>query len=233
MSALAVFDFEERPVRMVMIEGEPWFVGKDVCDALGHKNSRDALSRLDDDERADVGIADVSSDGVRQDRKFTIISEAGVYQLIFTSRVEAAKRFKRWLAHEVIPSIRKTGSYRAPQATVLSPERMAILNKAIAAMQAAPDDAFQFDVYMGGHLPKFWPDFEVRQLVLSLLGQTTQKEIIIITSAVFGPERAPSKSALNRFAMLIRGIRRAAHIGRPFVQTRPDKKIKLVPRNAA
>lgn len=112
MNAIAVFDFEEHPVRQVAgDDGGPWFVGIDVCRALGHGNSRQALARLEEDERADVHIVDVSSSGVFQSRKVTIISEPGCYRLVFTSRTEAAERFKRWLAHEVLPAIRRTGRY--------------------------------------------------------------------------------------------------------------------------
>eukprot|EP01037_Dinobryon_pediforme_P019538 gene19538-19973_t len=106
------FDFEDIGVRSLLRDDEPWFVAADVCRALALANSRDAVSRLDTDEISDVGIADTrSKGGATQQRNMTIISEPGVYRLVFTSRTEAAERFKRWLAHEVLPSLRRTGSY--------------------------------------------------------------------------------------------------------------------------
>lgn len=101
------FVFEgEHAIRHVEINGEPWFVGRDVAAALEHRDAQTALRGLDQDEK---GTHIVRTPG--GDQEMTVISEAGVYQLIFTSRKPAAKRFKRWLAHEVIPAIRKTGTY--------------------------------------------------------------------------------------------------------------------------
>jgi prophage antirepressor-like protein len=102
------FLFEAAEVRAVMRGDEPWFVGKDVCAALGHKNHKDALTRLEDDEREGVAIADPLG---RNPQTMTVISEAGCYRLVFTSRTAAAERFKRWLAHEVLPALRRTGRF--------------------------------------------------------------------------------------------------------------------------
>lgn len=112
MNAIIPFTFETHTVRSLLREGEPWFVAADVCLSLEIANPRDAVSRLDMDEISDVGIADTrSKGGATQQRNMTIISEAGIYRLVFTSRTDAAERFKRWLAHDVLPAIRKTGSY--------------------------------------------------------------------------------------------------------------------------
>ena len=106
MNALSIFNFENNEIRThVNDNGDVWFVGKDVCNCLGLKNSRDALARLDDDEKGYVGIADA----IGRERQTTIINEAGVYRLGFTSKVDGIKKFQRFLAHEVLPSIRKTG----------------------------------------------------------------------------------------------------------------------------
>lgn len=107
MTTLTIFDYDDRSVRSVMIDGAPWFVGKDICACLEIADHKQALDRLDEDEaRNDVAI---STAGGAQSLK--IVSEFGVYRLVFSSRTEAAERFKRWLAHEVIPAIRRTGSY--------------------------------------------------------------------------------------------------------------------------
>ena len=93
-------------VRVVMIEGEPWFVAKDVCDALELVKTDRALARLDDDEK-DTHL--VSTLGGMQ--QMSIVNEFGLYNLILGSRKKEAKQFKRWVTHEVLPSIRKTGAY--------------------------------------------------------------------------------------------------------------------------
>ena len=87
-----------------------WLVAKDVCDVLGIVNARDAVSELDDDEKADVAITDGS-----QIRHYNAVSEPGLYKLTFKSRKEEAKKFTRWVTHEVLPQIRKTGSYTVPE----------------------------------------------------------------------------------------------------------------------
>lgn len=112
MSALAVFSFqEEHQVRVVMINGEPWFVAKDVCDALRLVNSRKALMSLDEDEK---GVTLSYTPGGEQ--KLNIISESGLYTLILRCR-DAVKQgttawqFRKWVTNEVLPSIRKNGEY--------------------------------------------------------------------------------------------------------------------------
>ena len=94
-------------VRTTTINGEPWFVSKDVADILGYSNPRDAISKHVDDE--DKGVANCDTLGGRQN--FSIINESGLYALIIGSKLPAAKKFKRWVTSEVLPSIRKTGTY--------------------------------------------------------------------------------------------------------------------------
>ena len=97
--------------------GEIWWVAVDVCKVLGYKNSRDALAKHvdDEDKKPDVAIRYVSSNGVEQTRKVTLINESGLYSLIFGSQLSAAKKFKHWVTSEVLPSIRKHGFYALPQ----------------------------------------------------------------------------------------------------------------------
>lgn len=110
MSNLQIFTYSDKQVRTLLKNGEPWFVAKDVCEILEISNPRDAVSRLDDDEKYAVGITDT----IGREQQTTVISESGVYALVFTSRKPEAENFKRWLRKEVIPSIRKTGSYIKP-----------------------------------------------------------------------------------------------------------------------
>lgn len=112
MSNLIPFEFESRSVRVLTDEaGELWFVAADVCDALTIGNNRDAIARLDDDEKG-VGTIDT----LKGPQELGIINESGLYSLILTSRKPEAKRFKKWVTSEVLPAIRKTGSYAAPTA---------------------------------------------------------------------------------------------------------------------
>jgi anti-repressor protein len=98
-------------LRTVVRGGEPWFVAKDVCDALEIENSRDAVARLDTDEKNTV----VLTDGTPGNPNKAIVSESGLYSLVLGSRKPQAKPFKRWVTHDVIPSIRKHGAYMTPE----------------------------------------------------------------------------------------------------------------------
>lgn len=110
MKDIIPFSFENHDIQLIDQDGEYWFVANDICRALGISNTPQAIDRLDDDEKNTISI----NDSIPGNPLRTIINEPGVYRLIFTSRVDAAKRFKRWLAHEVLPSIRKTGGYQLP-----------------------------------------------------------------------------------------------------------------------
>ncbi|HDA7839534.1 TPA: ORF6C domain-containing protein [Staphylococcus aureus] len=110
MQELQTFNFEELPVRTLEVDGEPYFIGKDVADILGYANGRDALSKHVDAE--DKLTSKIATAG--QNRNVTIINESGLYSLIFSSKLENAKRFKRWVTSEVLPTLRKTGAYQVP-----------------------------------------------------------------------------------------------------------------------
>ncbi len=105
--SLTVFDFQSQIVRVVMHDGQPWWVAADVCEVLEIQNATQAMSKLDEDERSMFNIGRQGS--------VNIINEPGLYSLVLTSRKPQAKAFKRWLTHEVIPSIRASGSYELPQ----------------------------------------------------------------------------------------------------------------------
>lgn len=120
INLLTNFDFGGFPVRVVGSFDEPWFIAQDVCDALDISNVSQAVSGLDEDE-AGICTAYTSSEGVASDvtpsaplsqrRELLTVSESGLYALIFKSRKAEAKKFKRWVTHEVLPEIRKTGGY--------------------------------------------------------------------------------------------------------------------------
>lgn len=108
MNELKVFEDEEfGKVRVVEMNGEGWLVGKDVAKVLGYSNTRDALkSHTDEEDKADVAIHDG-----RQNRNMVCINESGMYSLVLSSKLPSAKKFKRWVTSEVLPSIRKNGVY--------------------------------------------------------------------------------------------------------------------------
>ena len=121
---LEVFNYQSKQVRTVIKDGEPWFIAKDVCDVLELGNSRMALERLDVDEK---GVSLIDTPGGTQ--QMHVVNEPGLYSLILGSRKPEAKAFKRWITHEVLPSIHKTGSYSSKPQTQLE-----ALQQAVAAM---------------------------------------------------------------------------------------------------
>ena len=107
MNQLQVFNNTEfGQVRTMVINGSPWFVAKDVCECLGLTKHRDAVSRLDGDERGTVEV-----DTLGGTQQMAAVNEYGLYSLVLSSRKPSAKAFKRWITHEVIPAIRKHGAY--------------------------------------------------------------------------------------------------------------------------
>jgi anti-repressor protein len=107
MNEIAVFNYEGNDVRTVQRDGEPWWVLKDVCTALGLTDAHKVSDRLDEDERNQIPVID----NLGRYQETTIISESGLYNVILRSDKPEAKKFKRWVTHEVLPSIRKHGLY--------------------------------------------------------------------------------------------------------------------------
>lgn len=134
MNDLQIFNNPEfGDIRAVEVDGEPWFVGKDMAVALGYKNPQEAIRTHVDDE--DKGVSEILTPGGKQ--SLPIINESGVYSLIFSSRLEKAKEFKRWVTSVVLPSIRKHGAYITPQAQPQGLETFAAaLETLTAAVQA-------------------------------------------------------------------------------------------------
>ena len=107
MNDITIFNYEGNDIRTVTIEGEPWFVGKDVAKILGYKNPQEAVrTHVDEDDK---GVSEILTPGGRQ--PVPIINESGLYSLILSSKLPTAKQFKRWVTSEVLPAIRKTGGY--------------------------------------------------------------------------------------------------------------------------
>lgn len=115
-SQLSTFKFESKSIRTLAINNEPWFIAKDVCDTLKISNVSDALLKLDDDEKATIGLTD--SQAGKGAQSISIISESGMYTLILRCRDAVQKgsvphRFRKWVTAEVLPAIRKTGKYES------------------------------------------------------------------------------------------------------------------------
>lgn len=190
MNDLKVFENSEfGSIRIVTVNDEPWFVAKDVTEVLGYQNGRDAVkSRVDEEDRAGVAIHDGS-----QNRDMTIINESGLYSLVLSSKLPSAKRFKRWVTKEVIPSIRKTGSYAANQQEQAEENRRQML---FAIAQQVSDVALRdklllrlFEEVSGQKLPQAVPRISPNNLyttaeVAKILGCTPQR-VGSLTSARF------------------------------------------------
>lgn len=111
MSDLQIFNFNNKEIRTLAIEGEPYFVGKDVADILGYQNgSRDINRHVDEEDRHKAMIFDGN-----QYKETITINESGLYSLILSSKLPTAKKFKRWVTSEVLPTIRKHGAYMTDQ----------------------------------------------------------------------------------------------------------------------
>ena len=111
MNDIQVFDFEDNAVRVTDIDGEPWFVAADVARVLDFRDAYNATRVLDDDEKGTHNVSTPSGD-----QEMNVINESGLYHLVLVSRKPEAKKFRKWVTAEVLPSIRKTGAYVAPAA---------------------------------------------------------------------------------------------------------------------
>lgn len=175
--ALQVFEYEDRrPFRIIDRNGEPWFVLTDVCRELEIANPRDAASRLDDDEKDAVGIPDA----IGRTQNTTIINESGLYSLILTSRKDAARKFKKWVTAEVLPSIRRTGGYGAR-----TPAFIRRYNQ-------------NWDRISNGYFSV------ISELVIRLWGRLEQLGHIMADQAADGRELRPDISVGQKFAQWLR-----------------------------
>lgn len=155
MNELKVFENEEfGQVRTVVINNEPHFVGKDIANALGYSNTRDALLRhVEEEDKADVVIHDGS-----QKRSVIGINESGMYSLILGSKLESAKKFKRWVTSEVLPTLRKTGSYQMPKEEKTKKEKLPSVNMMVKNIKGALGDAGVEPRYIAAEVVRLYSD---------------------------------------------------------------------------
>lgn len=140
MNEIQIFESDQfGKLRTIEIDGEPWFVGKDVAIALGYSNTKDAIATHVDSDDKTQGDGVVIRDSMGRQQHPTIINEAGVYSLAFGSKLESAKQFKYWVTHTVIPSIRKHGAYiRGQEDMSVSDEEL--IARALVAAKKIIDD---------------------------------------------------------------------------------------------
>ena len=147
MNQLQSFNFNGAQVRALTIDNEPYFVGKDVAEILGYKNSRKALKDHVDDE--DKGVTKCDTLGGKQN--LTVINESGLYSLIISSKLPSAKQFKHWVTSEVLPAIRKHGAYMTDQKAF---DVVHNKNGLIDLLQQAADQLQQKDIQIAEMKPK-------------------------------------------------------------------------------
>ena len=112
MNEVQLFNFESHEVRSLLLNNEPWFVGKDVAEALGYSKARNAIAtHIDSEDKKDAPIQGTLG-GVQE---MTVINESGLYCLVLSSKLPSAKKFKRWVTSEVLPALRKTGQYQVKE----------------------------------------------------------------------------------------------------------------------
>ena len=169
MENLQVFNSEEfGQIRTMVIDGEPWFVGKDVAEALGYERPTDTVRKRVDDE--DRGISKMETPSGQQE--MTIINESGLYTLVLGSKLDSAKRFKRWVTSEVLPAIRKTGSYNKPMTEA---EQIRLLAKGATELYERVDKVETKIETLENDMPLYGCEIEevsqhVRRKAVSVLG---------------------------------------------------------------
>lgn len=153
MGTVQPYTFEEHEVRVLLIDEEPWFVASDVCVTLGLANPTQAVSKLDDDEYRLISPGALTPDAPSGPAR-NVVNEAGLYTLIMRSKSARARPFRRWVTHEVLPAIRRTGTYTATMPRSL-PEALRAYAAEVEAREVAEQRAMElmpkgeaFDAYL-------------------------------------------------------------------------------------
>lgn len=160
---LVPFNYGDAQVRVVTIDGEPWFVLADLCRVLGIRNARDVAARLDGDMK---GVDQIDTLGGRQ--SVTVVSEAGMYEVVIRSDKPEAAAFRRWVTGTVLPEIRRTGSYSP--APALPVDRTELLARAVLEATAALDEKEQ-------HIRELAPRAAVADELMDATGLLTLQEL--------------------------------------------------------
>lgn len=205
-TALSVYNFEAFPVRITSRDGSPWFVAKDVCSILGLRNITEAVRGLDDDEKAEFRISEVS-----QSRKVIIVSEPGMYRMTFRSTKDEARRFCRWVYHEVLPAIRRNGRYEAVENALAAPEKVPLI-ETVAEMLRSLNERIIAKENIPAHILKYaWNlanvsrDVTMRGQALGLLSGNPVASNVelgaelerVFSETIDGAEELPGMPALD------------------------------------
>ena len=184
MNEIQVFNNQKfGSIRVVEVDGEPWFVGKDVATILGYSNTRDALDRHVDQEDTNTVV---NPDGNRGNPNMIIINESGLYSLFFSSKLPGAKQFKKWVTGEVLPSIRKHGAYMTPEtleAAILNPDTMIKLCTALKDEQEkckvlkAENSSLKVDLAIAQPKAEYFDELVDRNLLTSFRETAKQLEV--------------------------------------------------------
>lgn len=164
MNGLQVFNYNDHSVRTVKLDGQPWWVLSDVCDSLGLKAPHRVAARLDEDERTFMTVVDTA--GRRQE--VIVINEPGLYTVILRSNKPEAKAFKRWITHEVLPSIHATGAYGSPDVAPGVVDYMERITGVVEAL-AARIEALE-------HQPQGNLNFEPTGIAPAAIPRTTRRQ---------------------------------------------------------
>lgn len=204
MPEIQPFNFHGNQVRVVMVDGDPWWVAVDVCQVLEIKDARQAAARLDQEDRCQTTVLDAR--GVAQDT--WAVNESGLYELIFRSDKPQAREFRRWVTSEVLPQIRRTGSYQIEQS---QPEDEV---KAIASRAHAQ---LEFLRLTDGLVDPKWLEGKVRHLAARVLGEEPEIEPENRPLTVgdyledHGIKGAEARRVQSKFGRLVKGSYIAEH----------------------
>lgn len=144
MTTPTLFTYADTPVRVLDVDGEPWFVAADIAKILGYATAKDMTRRLDDEDKGGRSVPTLGGD-----QTMTTISEPGLYVAVLGSQVPGARDFKRWVTHEVLPTIRKTGTYQQPK--TLAERSMELIQDLHAEVAALAPRASAWDTMAGAH----------------------------------------------------------------------------------
>ena len=144
MTTPSLFTYADTPVRVLDVDGEPWFVAADIAKILGYATAKDMTRRLDDEDKGGRSVPTLGGD-----QTMTTISEPGLYVAVLGSQVPGARDFKRWVTHEVLPTIRKTGTYQQPK--TLAERSVELIQDLHAEVAALTPKASAWDTMAGAH----------------------------------------------------------------------------------
>lgn len=211
MNDLQVFDFEQQEIRVIEKDGELWFIAKDVSDILGFRSANDMTRMLDEDEKDTHNMRTLGGS-----QEMQAVNEPGLYSCIFKSRKQEAKKFKRWVTHEVLPAIRKTGSYQSTNVRIETHTEKELAFLKFVADDLKVNEASKIQMYKKLaketgclNVIKALPDYTEEPLTISLtellkrsgmkISAVKANKILIDKGVIEVKERPSSKGGVKKF----------------------------------